>query len=78
MEHNTNPHELVEKFITDKFLNTCVAATNGHGEDNKDFTRFYPGSIPEDKSGRTSKSVPCDIMAFIAFRIQTYKVGMDG
>ena len=49
---NTKPHELVEKVITDEFLNTCVAATNAHGEDNEEFTRLYPDGIPEDESGR--------------------------
>ena len=52
LEHNTKPHELVEKVITDEFLNTCNAATNAHGEDDEQFTRLYPDSIPKDESGR--------------------------
>ena len=52
MEHNTKPHELVEKVITDKFLNTCVAATNAHREEDEEFTKLYPDDIPEDESGR--------------------------
>ena len=51
-EHNTKPHELVEKAITNEFLNTCVAATNAYGEDDEEFTRLYPDGIPEDESGR--------------------------
>ena len=30
---NTKLHELVEKVITDEFLNTGVAATNAHSDD---------------------------------------------
>ena len=52
LEHNTKPHELVKKVIKDEFLKTCVAATNAHGEDNEEYTRFYPDCIPEDESGR--------------------------
>ena len=52
MDHNTKPHEQVEKVITDEFQNTCVPATNAHGEDNEEFTRLYPDGIPEDESGR--------------------------
>ena len=50
--HHTKPRELVEKVNTDEFLNTCVAATNDHGEDDEEFTRIYLGGIPEDESGR--------------------------
>ena len=52
MDHNTKSHELVQKVITDQFLNTCVAATNAHDEDDEEFTRFYPDGILEDESGR--------------------------
>ena len=52
LEHNTKPHELVEKVTTDEFLNTCVAATNAHGEDDEECTRLYPDGILEDESGR--------------------------
>ena len=52
LEHNTKSHELVEKVITDEFLNTCIAVTNAHGEDDEEFTRIYPDGIPEDEPGR--------------------------
>ena len=52
MEQHTKPYKLVEKVITDEFLNTCIAATNAQGKDDEEFSRLYPDSIPEDESGR--------------------------
>ena len=44
--------QTVENFITDYFLNTCVPLTNAQEKHNEKFTRFYPGGISEDESGR--------------------------
>ena len=52
MENNTKPRELVEIVITNEFLNTCIAATYAHGEDDEEFIRLYPDGIPEDESVR--------------------------
>ena len=51
LKHNSEPHELVQKVITDEFLDTCVAATNAHREDDEEFTSLYPDGIPTEESG---------------------------
>ena len=79
IEHNTKPYKLVQKVITDKFLDTCIAGPNAHGEDDVDFTSLYSDGIPEDESRHALLKVYLAIERhFIAFRIQTEGVGIVG
>ena len=51
LERNTKLHEPIEKVMSDEFLDTFVAATNAHGENDEEFTSLYRNGISEDESG---------------------------
>ena len=49
---DTKPHEIVERIITEEFLDTCLVATNRHGEEDENFVKIFPEGIPVDEGGR--------------------------